>query len=224
MKKQYIFTILLASALLTACSTTPSTNNADSHTGMNHNAENTPASNDQPVDHSKMDHGAMDHSTMKSSPNAASAEYDLQFIDTMIAHHQSAVDMARLIPAKADNAELKKLGQNIVSSQEKEIAAMRAWRERWFGGKPEALNMEMAGMKNSMSGMDMKKLDALNGKPFDLEFIKQMIPHHEGAVVMAKEALQKSRRDEIKNLATSIIRDQTAEIDMMKTWLKDWVK
>ncbi|HKX83547.1 MAG TPA: hypothetical protein VJL58_04940, partial [Pyrinomonadaceae bacterium] len=38
------------------------------------------------VDHSKMDHSKMGHS-MTSSPNAATAPYDLQFIDTMIAHH-----------------------------------------------------------------------------------------------------------------------------------------
>jgi len=38
---------------------------------------------------------------MKSSPNAANAPYDLQFLDTMIAHHQGAVDMAKI--AKGGN-------------------------------------------------------------------------------------------------------------------------
>lgn len=162
--------VVAAAAAFAACGSQPNSNNAASHANMNHNATNVPS-----AEHSTMDHGSMDHSTMKSSANASDAEYDLQFIDTMIAHHQGAVDMAKLIQAKAVNDELKKLGINIISSQEKEITAMRAWRDQWFGGKPPAINMEMAGMAASMSGMDMQKLDSLSGKAFDLEFVKQMI-------------------------------------------------
>lgn len=211
--------VVVAAVVFAACGSQSNSNNAASHANMNHNATTVPS-----AEHSTMDHGSMDHSTMKSSPNASDAEYDLQFIDTMIAHHQGAVDMAKLIQAKAVNDELKKLGINIISSQEKEIAAMRAWRDQWFGGKPPAINMEMAGMAASMSGMDMQKLDSLSGKAFDLEFVKQMIPHHEGAVVMAKEALKRSKKDEIKTLAAAIIRDQQAEIQQMTGWQQEWNK
>lgn len=40
---------------------------------------------------------------------------------------------------------------------------------------------------------------------FDLRFINAMIPHHESAVTMAKDALNKSKRPEIKKLAQEII-------------------
>lgn len=56
----------------------------------------------------------------------------------------------------------------------------------------------------------------------DRHFIEQMIPHHEGAVAMAKLALEKSKRVEIKTLATAIIEGQTKEIDDMRVWYKDW--
>ena len=56
----------------------------------------------------------------------------------------------------------------------------------------------------------------------DKHFIEQMIPHHEGAVAMAKLALVKSKRPEIKTLATAIITDQNKEIADMTTWYKDW--
>ena len=72
--------------------------------------------------------------------------------------------------------------------------------------------------------MAMKKLGSLNGKDFDLEFVKQMIPHHEGAVQMAKEALQRSGREEIKILANAIIKSQETEIKQMKNWQADWSK
>ena len=56
----------------------------------------------------------------------------------------------------------------------------------------------------------------------DKHFIEQMIPHHEGAVAMAKLALVKSKRSEIKALATAIIEGQTKEIQDMNVWYKGW--
>lgn len=56
----------------------------------------------------------------------------------------------------------------------------------------------------------------------DKHFIEQMIPHHDGAVEMAKLALERSKRPEIKTLATAIIEDQTKEINDMTVWYKSW--
>jgi uncharacterized protein (DUF305 family) len=75
-----------------------------------------------------------------------------------------------------------------------------------------------------MSGMDLARLDSLKGNDFDLEFIRQMVPHHEGAVTMAKELLAIEAHAELKTLAESIVRTQTAEVEQMKDWQKDWDK
>ena len=56
----------------------------------------------------------------------------------------------------------------------------------------------------------------------DRHFIEQMIPHHDGAVAMAKLALERSKRTEIKTLATAIIEGQTKEIQDMTGWYGDW--
>ena len=79
-------------------------------------------------------------------------------------------------------------------------------------------------MNASMAGMDMKKLGLLSGNAFDLEFIKQMMPHHDGAIAMAREALKRSQKDEVKALAKSIINEQQGEIDEMKRWQGEWSK
>ena len=233
MKRTFIFTALILSLSCAACQQTSNvnTNSTANHGSMNHAQMNHSAMNHQTtnanqantasnvaMNHDGMNHDAMNHSEMKSSPDADKARYDLQFLDTMIAHHQGAVDMARMIDGKTDNAELKKFGVKIVADQEKEIGQMREWRGKWFAGKPAAMNMEMAGMKDSMKGMDMTKLAAARGADFDRMFIEMMIPHHVGAVEMAKEAINKAEHQEIKTLAQAIIMAQESEIKTMRDW------
>lgn len=58
--------------------------------------------------------------------------------------------------------------------------------------------------------------------PFDQQFIDMMVPHHQGAVEMAKIAQQRGERPEIKQMAEAIIRSQDAEIRQMKEWRKAW--
>jgi uncharacterized protein (DUF305 family) len=57
---------------------------------------------------------------------------------------------------------------------------------------------------------------------FDLRFIDAMIPHHEGAVEMAEEALDKSDRTEIQTLSQEIITAQEQEIQQLQEWRQAW--
>ncbi|PYS97750.1 MAG: DUF305 domain-containing protein [Acidobacteria bacterium] len=190
------------------------------------------ACNDQrsgEVDHSKHISAANtvaashDHAAMISSPGADEAPYDLQFIDTMIAHHQGAIDMAKLAAGRADDDDLKQLTTEIIEDQGEEITKMTEWRNAWFPDKPKpAMNMDLPGMSHGMSGMDLAKLQTLNGTEFDKEFVNQMIPHHEGAIEMAKDLANRSQRTELKELAGAIVTDQQAEIEDMKEWADEW--
>jgi len=217
--KIFIF-ILSVSMLLVACGGDDRSANTN-HAGHSLNT-NSPA-NTSTVDHNAMGHGNMaSHSDMQSSPNAAAAPYDLQFLDTMIVHHQGAVDMSILAETRAQHPELKELAANIIGDQEREIAKMSEWRDRWFAEKTKAINMEFPGMSHGMGGMDLKKLESLKGNEFDIEFVKQMIPHHEGAVEMAKDLQKQDSHAELKELASDIITAQEKEIKQMREWLGKW--
>lgn len=60
-------------------------------------------------------------------------EFDREFIDMMIAHHQGAIRMARVELARGGDPELKKLAQAIVDAQAEEIDQMNGWRMDWYG-------------------------------------------------------------------------------------------
>lgn len=79
-------------------------------------------------------------------------------------------------------------------------------------------------MEDQMRAMNAQMVQHLGpaDADYDHRFIDMMIPHHEGAIMMAKDALQKSQRPEIKKLAEDIIAAQEKEIAQLKAWSEAW--
>ena len=53
----------------------------------------------------------------------------------------------------------------------------------------------------------------------DRDFVTMMIPHHQGAIDMAKTLLLYGRDEQLKRLAQEIIADQQNEVQLMQLWL-----
>jgi uncharacterized protein (DUF305 family) len=167
-----------------------------------------------------------------SSPTAASAssgadtgtpqiEQDLVFIDAMIMHHQSAIDMAEMVRDSAKRSEIQDLAADVIREQQHEIEQMMEWRDAWYPGAPESdlsNMMHMAGMHMSQGDMD----SMLHADDVDMEFMEQMIPHHESAVEMARNILETTEREELRALAEAIIEAQVTEIEQMREWMREW--
>lgn len=81
-------------------------------------------------------------------------------------------------------------------------------------GHGDAMGMSMDDMTEALEGK--------TGDSFDAAFIEGMIPHHQGAIEMARMALRSAKHEEIKSMANAIIAAQQGEIDQMKAWRKAW--
>ena len=81
-----------------------------------------------------MDSGQMEEMGMTADPQTLAEEepFDRAFIDGMIPHHESAIQMAGVALEESDNPRVEDLARNIVEAQEREISQMRAWRENWY--------------------------------------------------------------------------------------------
>lgn len=189
-------------------------------------ASASPAGDKQMMDHSQM--GGMGSGKMSMDLGPADAQYDLRFIDAMTPHHQGAVKMAQNALNKSQRPEIKKLARNMIADQNREVKQLKQWRQAWYpkASVPVAYHAQMghtmAMSQTQMQGMMMNGDLGAADAQYDLRFINMMLPHHEGAVVMAQDALKKSQRPEVKRLAQSIVTSQQREINEMKQWRQAW--
>lgn len=154
---------------------------------------------------------------------AYSGDADIDFASGMVPHHQGAVDMTRVLMAYGKDAQLKELGQRIITWQESEIGIMKRWLAV-HGGQAAAVNKDaVAAYKEAMAAMHKNMAIAYSGDA-DVDFVRGMIPHHQGAIDMAWVLVKYGRDAELREIAHDVIRSQQQEIAFMNNWLKKHAK
>jgi uncharacterized protein (DUF305 family) len=63
--------------------------------------------------------------------NKSGDDYDKEFIDHMIEHHEGALNMANLSAKNAKHSEIKAMSEDIVKNQTAEIDQMKKWQTEW---------------------------------------------------------------------------------------------
>ncbi len=156
---------------------------------------------------------------------------DTGFAQDMATHHEQAVLMAILALGRARTA-VRGIAEAILTNQSQEIGLFRGWLRLW--GEPGVAPHPMAWMGHSMAGMpgmkassmpgmatpaQLDRLYRLQGKAFDVLFLKLMIRHHQGGLLMTKAVLADRILPTTRTAAQSISAEQIEDIGTMRALL-----
>lgn len=158
-------------------------------------------------------------------------EADVMFAQSMIPHHEQAIEMSDSILGKQGiDPRVIDIATEIKAAQAPEIEQMQSWLDEW--GTPEQDMSDMPhgdmpmdgqdmmgeGMmgEGMMSDDDMAALEDAQGVDASRLFLTQMIAHHKGAITMAQREIDNGRFPAAVELARSIVTTQQAEITTMQ--------
>ncbi len=171
----------------------------------------------------QMDHPSMHSMTgtmAKIDALKMTGDYDLDFVNMMIIHHQAAIAMSEVEVINGIDAKIKTMAQNIITAQRAEINQMEQFAKNYKMPKTKS---DMSEMHNEFSEMMREMRDSMKNMHMsgnvDKDFVMMMIPHHETAVTMAEAELKHGNQSQVKKMAKKMIVDQTKEIAELKAWL-----
>lgn len=145
-----------------------------------------------------------------------SGNVDVDFVRQMIPHHQGAVAMAKIQLQYGHDEQLKSFSRWIIFAQELEIASMKTWLNRRDNGAVVGNATDYFG--DAMQAMHHGMMINYTGDA-DVDFVRGMIPHHQGAVAMASILLSDGTDPDTNDIANEIYDSQNYEIAWMKRWL-----
>jgi uncharacterized protein (DUF305 family) len=117
---------VIVGGLLVGFTATLAVNN-NNQTMMNMMGMHTTTSSQGMMDNDDMTMGEMSASLQGKTGDS----FDEAFLSGMIAHHQGAIDMAKLVKTNARHDELKAMADDILSAQSKEVDQMQTWQTDW---------------------------------------------------------------------------------------------
>lgn len=144
------------------------------------------------------------------------------FIVQMIPHHQAAIEMSRNILQYTTNLPLQEIALNIVEEQTRSIENMRRIQEvcRKCVSSEQELCHYQDRMDRIMQVMFCGMEQACGTNQINGDFIREMIPHHRGAVEMSRTALQYGICQELVPVLEAIIESQERGICRMRRLLR----
>ena len=162
------------------------------------------------------------HNTMMAGMQDVtySGDPDADFAMQMIPHHQGAVDAANVEQKYGTDTSVRIFAARVIAEQVPQIDQMNTWRKA-HTLKPTA-DADAIRKAYVESGITMMNGMMSHGMGHtgnaDVDFVRMMIPHHQGAVDMGQIELKYGSDPEMRKLAQDIIKDQLAEIAEMKKW------
>ncbi len=188
------------------------------------------------------DMSSMSTSTKTTGTSDSTTPVDQAFVRQMVPHHEMAVDMAKIAQKNGQRAEITALADDIIATQDAEIAEIKSVAASLdvklesmddmahaehsamddSNSKTMDADLKTLGLTMEEAGMSMDMGLLTTGKPFDRAFIDMMIPHHQGAIRMARAELAQGKNPKLRTIAVAIVAAQEKEITQMNSWRKAW--
>ena len=164
--------------------------------------------------------------TMKKEMNAAvnTGNVNLNFVLEMMPHHEGGINMAKAIVKYGSNPEVKKIAENIITSQSAQIPIMEELKTKFEKEKPSSKADSKKYIKeyDKIKDTMFKKMkDIIITDNVDVNFLQEMIYHHEGAIGMANNILKYTTDPELKKLAENMVSTQSKGVEEMKSLLRN---
>ncbi|MCH5341085.1 MAG: DUF305 domain-containing protein [Acetatifactor sp.] len=144
------------------------------------------------------------------------------FIVQMIPHHQAAIAMCQNVLQYTNNADLRCIASNIISTQTRSIQNMQSILNQCscVTNSCQDLNLYNRRFKEVTRTMFHEMGTACSDNNISADFIREMIPHHEGAIGLCENALRYNICPGLAPILESIISSQSRGIQEMRQLLK----
>ncbi|AZI44248.1 DUF305 domain-containing protein [Deinococcus psychrotolerans] len=145
---------------------------------------------------------------------------EVTFTRGMIAHHTQAITMAMLIRQRSTDRTIRSAALDIQLSQEEQIRQMRGFLRLWKQPDTFVVSADHARMMGMASGAELQSLKTLSVPRAEVEFLRLMTRHHQGALQMIPPALEPGVLPQVRHLARQMQVVQGGEIRFMTSLLR----
>ncbi|MES2645808.1 MAG: DUF305 domain-containing protein [Bacteroidota bacterium] len=206
-----------------ACNSNTSTS-TDSDTTITGTEQNDARDTMSANNHTMHDTGSAGNPFMKSMHDhmaqmqkmQVTGDFDIDFSNMMIHHHQGAIDMAEVEVAQGSDEKLKALAQKIITGQKEDQDKLRTFINDY---KPSGMKHGEGALQKSMNDMMGKMPTMQMSGNTDKDFASMMAIHHQHGIDMGKMELEHGMSKALKQMTQKEMDKQQKEIAELKAWL-----
>ncbi|MDR7555042.1 MAG: DUF305 domain-containing protein [Armatimonadota bacterium] len=154
------------------------------------------------------------HPALATLATLNGATFDVAFLRELIPVHEEAIEIALAATLNADHPELLQWNQVVIDRKSAQVRQMLAWLQA-AGAAP--------GRRNANAVTEpVKKVRSLKGAALEKVYLPLMAAHLEQSVALARLAVTKASRAEVRTMARQIVQTETREAAMLRDWLRRW--